>query len=428
MECQSVAALNIELINTGTELMLGFVTNTNQRWLCRELSRLGLIVTRQVSIADQALLIQRAVAESMERAELVITTGGLGPTSDDLTRSCIAELFGRPLREDPGVLDRIEQFFRARKRAMPPSTRVQALVPEGATVLPNNNGTAPGLALETENHGQKRLLIMLPGPPRELEPMFANAVKPWLQERLPRSLPFVCRILKSTGVGESVVEATIAGPLQPLVSTGLEIGYCARFGEVDIRFTAQGEGAANLVEQAVQVTLSLIGKHVFGTDDDQLDTVLIRLLTISNRTLAVAESCTGGYLANRLTNVPGASAAFQGGCITYSNQAKQDLLGVRAETLAQHGAVSEPTAREMAEGARKRLGADYALAITGIAGPTGGTAEKPLGTVYIALASQEPTVVLHQINRYDRESFKFVTSQQALEMLRRRLADTRKQP
>ncbi len=417
--------LNIEIINTGSELLLGYVTNTNQRWLCRELSRRGFVVTRQVAVPDDARSIQTAIVESLQRVDIVITTGGLGPTSDDLTRQCIAEHFGRKLREDPGVVQRIETFFRSRGRPMPVQTRVQALVPEGALVLDNNNGTAPGLAIDVASGkiGSAKLLIMLPGPPRELEPMFLSEVIPLLQKRFPAPSPFACCVLKSTGVGESVVEARIAGPLQPMVAAGLEIGYCARFGEVDVRLIARGDRAAEVVGEAERIVRSILGKHVFGTESEDLAAVVLQQLTARKETLALAESCSGGFVAHRLTNVPGASAAFLGGFVTYSNEAKVSCLGVSQETLSHFGAVSEQVAREMAEGTRAKLNSNYALAITGIAGPTGGTPEKPVGTVYLALAGGGPTVVLSQMNRYDRESFKFVTSQQVLEMLRRRLQD-----
>jgi nicotinamide-nucleotide amidase len=417
--------VNIELINTGTELLLGSIINTNQQWLCYELARRGYLITRQVTVDDSPQAIQEAVREAIGRAQLVITTGGLGPTSDDRTRECVAELFGRGLHEDTEVLDRIVRFFQTRNRPMPARTRLQALVPEGALVLPNNNGTAPGLALEfargKQEPGSAGLFIMLPGPPRELEPMFLDQVVPLLEKRFPQPLPFACRILKSTGVGESAVEEKIATPLAALISAGLEIGYCARFGEVDVRLVARGANATRVVAEAEQTVRTLLGKHIFGSDAEQLHAVIVRALTERQQTVTLAESCTGGYIANRLTNVPGASAVFLGGFVTYSNDAKQSCLGVRAETLATHGAVSEPVAREMAEGAMGRLKSDYALAVTGIAGPGGGTPDKPVGTVYIALAGGGPTVVLRQLNRYDRESFKFVTSQQALETLRRRL-------
>jgi nicotinamide-nucleotide amidase len=227
--------------------------------------------------------------------------------------------------------------------------------------------------------------------------------------------------LKTTGIGESLVEDKIAGPLKPLVEAGLEIGYCARVGEVDVRLVATGRDAAEKVKTAEQIVRTAIGHHVFGAEDDELEAVIVRLLAERKQTIALAESCTGGRIADRLTNVPGASAVFRCGLVTYSNEAKMTFLGVRQETLAAHGAVSEAVAREMAEGARQRSGADYALAVTGIAGPGGGTVEKPVGTVFIALASAKRTVVLNPMNPYDRETFKLVTSQQALELLRRTL-------
>jgi nicotinamide-nucleotide amidase len=220
-----------------------------------------------------------------------------------------------------------------------------------------------------------------------------------------------------------MVEEKIAEPLSPLVKAGLEIGYCARVGEVDVRLVARGLQAAETVKQAEQIVRNLMGRNIFGQDDEELEMVIVRLLTERKQTLAVAESCTGGRIADRVTNVPGASAVFVSGYITYSNDAKKQLLGVREETLAAHGAVSEPVAREMAEGARKRSGADYALSVTGIAGPGGGTEEKPVGTVFIALATGQHTFVLNPRNPYDRETFKQVTSQQALELLRRKVLE-----
>jgi len=235
--------------------------------------------------------------------------------------------------------------------------------------------------------------------------------------------PFICRTLKTTGLGESLVEERIAGPLKTLTQAGLEIGYCARVGEVDVRLTAHGADAERKVNEAERIIRGLIGRHVFGKDEDELQSILIRLLTERKQTLAVAESCTGGRIADRLTNVPGASAVFLCGFVTYNNNAKESFLGVRPETLAAHGAVSEPVVREMAEGARRRGGADFGLAVTGIAGPTGGSAEKPVGTVFIALATAQQTFVLNPMNPYDRETFKQVTSQQALELLRRKILE-----
>ncbi len=416
--------MNIQIINTGSELMLGRVLNTHQQWLCRKLADLGYPVSRQVAVDDSAEAIQAAVREALATADLLITTGGLGPTSDDRTRDLIAALLGRKLHEDAAILARIEAFFASRKRPMPAMTKIQAQVPEGALVLPNAHGTAPGLAIDISPNSFRQnrnpsWLVMLPGPPRELHPMFSEQVAPLLKTKFPLAAPFVCRTLKTTGLGESVVQEQIAGPLHSLTEAGLEIGYCASVGEVDVRLVAQGQHASRQVAEGERIIRSLIGRHVFGQDDDELETVLVRLLTARKQTVAVAESCTGGRIADRFTNVPGASAVFLCGLITYSNDAKQRLLGVCAETLAAHGAVSEPVAKEMAQGARERCGADYALSVTGIAGPSGGTAEKPVGTVFIALATAQHTFVLNPMNPYDRETFKQVTSQQALELLRR---------
>jgi len=410
--------MQIELINTGAELLVGRVLNTHQQWLCRQLTDLGYEVSRQVCVPDEGRQIQAAVGEALQRADLVITTGGLGPTSDDLTRECIAQMLGRKLVPHPATLTRIEQFFAVRHRVLPAHVQVQAMIPEGALVIPNANGTAPGLVMEA---GPGKRLILLPGPPRELRPMFLESVVPWLRREFPPASPFLCRTIKTTGLGESVVEEKIAGALQPLVGDGLEVAYCARVGEVDVRLAARGDKAGALLAEGVSRVERLLGPAIFGTGDDTLESVLIGLLTRRKETLAVAESCTGGFLAHRLTNVPGSSAVFLGGVVAYSNQVKQDLLGVRAETLRQHGAVSEGVAREMAEGARRVLGADYALAVTGIAGPGGGTPDKPAGTAFIALSEEKDTTVLLQYSPVDRETFKFAISQRALDSLRESL-------
>jgi nicotinamide-nucleotide amidase len=416
--------MNVELINTGTELMLGRVLNTHQQWLCRQLADLGYVVTRQVAVADSGAEIEQAVREALSRADLVITTGGLGPTSDDITRDLIAQLLGRNLQENAEVLAHIRNFFETRKRPMPERTSVQALIPDGATVLHNPHGTAPGLAMEVRPNpfrrgGERTWLIMLPGPPRELRPMFCDTVTPLLSRALPPPGAFVCRTLRTTGIGESMVQQRIARRLEDSVAAGLDLGYCARPGQVDIRLAARGADAAKLVSEAETKVRNLLGPRIYGIEDEELETAIVRLLTTRKQTLALAESCTGGNIAHRVTNVPGASAVLLAGLVTYSNAAKQKFLGVRGETLAQHGAVSEPVAREMAEGARQETGADYALSVTGIAGPGGGTPEKPVGTVFIGLAGPEAVVVEANANPYDRETFKQVTTQQALDLLRR---------
>ena len=409
--------------------MLGFVLNTHQQWLCRQLADAGYPVTRQVAVADTGREIQTAVRESLTRADCVIVTGGLGPTSDDLTRDLIAELLGCPLHLDEGIANGLREFFAKRKRPMPESMLVQAQVPAGARVLPNPNGTAPGLAMAVPPNmfrpgGGPAWLIMLPGPPRELRPMFVAEVLPWLRREFPLDAPFVCRTLRTTGMGESYVEEKIRGPLQPLVAAGLELGYCAHYGAVDVRIVTRGAEADALADQAEAVIRWELDAYIFGTHEAELNAVVVQLLTERGATLALAESCTGGYIANQITDVPGASAVLLAGMVTYSNAAKESLLGVRAETLAAHGAVSEATVREMAEGARARTGADYALAVTGIAGPGGGTEAKPVGTVFIALATARHTFVLNPTNRYDRPTFKQLTCRQALELLRRTVLGT----
>ncbi len=436
--------MNIELLNTGSELMLGRVLNTHQQWLCRRLADLGYVVTRQVAVPDTAVDIQSAVREALTRANLVLVTGGLGPTSDDLTRDLIAQLLGKPLRLDDAVLDHIKRRFAARNLPMPKNNEVQALVPEGALVLANPNGTAPGLAMNVDEAGSgereaggkyptpasiinpppssaSKWLVMLPGPPRELRPMFNAQVVPLLQREFPLTAAFVCRTLRTSGIAESQVQEQIQTPLAALVAAGLEVGYCARVGQVDVRLSARGAKGANTVREAEAIVRQIFGARIYGADDEEIETVVVRLLTERKLTLALAESCTGGGIAHRLTNVPGASAVFLGGFVTYSNELKRKFLGVHAGTLAGHGAVSEAVAREMAEGARSQTGADFAVAVTGIAGPGGGTTDKPVGTVFIALAGASGTGVERRFNAYERETFKQLTAQQALELLRLRL-------
>jgi len=438
--------MNVEIVNTGSELMLGRVLNTHQQWLCRRLADLGHVVTRQVAIADNGAEIQNAVREALERADLIITTGGLGPTSDDMTRELVAQLLGRKLVQNRDVEVHIKGFFASRGRVPPPKTSVETFVPEGALVFLNQTGTAPGLAMQvTGNQAgkwtmadsqpakqpaplvqpplspSKKWLIMLPGPPRELRPMFNDAVVPLLKREFAAD-NFICRTWRSTGIGESRVQEMIETALDSFVKRGLEVGYCARPGAVDVRLTASGAEAGDLVGGGGAVVQTILGPHIFGFDDDEIENIVVRLLTEQRQTLALAESCTGGNIANRITNVPGASAVFLGGVVSYANSAKETFLGVQADTLRIHGAVSEPVAREMALGALAKFGSDFALAVTGLAGPGGGTPEKPVGTVFIALASAAGVEVQRLLNPWDRLTFKDVTATQTLERLRRRLA------
>lgn len=418
---------SVELLNTGSELMLGRVLNTHQHWLCRKLADLGLPVSRQTAVPDAGQAILDAVAEALSRADLVITTGGLGPTSDDLTRDLLAGMLGLPLREDPSVLAAIRSFFEARGREMPASVTVQAQVPEGAAVLPNPHGTAPGLAIEVPA-GRFRdhpgWLVMLPGPPRELRPMFEDQVVPYLRSHLPRPVPFHCVTLRTCGLGESWVEERLAPLMVGLRSQALEIGYCARTGEVDIRLAASGEDAHARVEEGESKVRGILGNHIYASGDQTLEAVVIEHLSRRGESLALAESCTGGYVCHRLTQVPGASSALWGGWVVYDNRAKETQLGVSTGLLAREGAVSESCARSMAEGALDRAGTRHALALTGIAGPGGGSPEKPVGTLFLGLATRgQPTVVQRRFNPFDRETFKEVASQQALDLLRRRLLE-----
>jgi nicotinamide-nucleotide amidase len=420
----TLARVTVELINTGSELLLGRILNTHQQWLGRKLADLGLPLTRQIAVADVAPDIEEAVRQALGRADLVITTGGLGPTSDDLTRERLAGLLGRPLRHRAEVEANIRAFFESRGRAMPERTKVEALVPEGALVLSNHHGTAPGLAIDVNPNpfrldGRRAWLVLLPGPPRELQPMFCEQVAPLLEREFPASESFVCRTFKTTGIGESLLEERLLGPIAPLMSAGLEVGYCARVGEVEVRFAARGGRASDLVSEAGSRLAQAAGEFIFGTDDDALESVVVREFSARGLTLALAESCTGGHVANRITNIPGASAVLLAGWVTYANAAKTRLLGVPADLIAAEGAVSAPVARAMAEGARRLAGADYAVSITGIAGPAGGTETKPVGTVFIGLAGPAGTGVTRHLNRFDRDTFKYLTTQQALDALRR---------
>lgn len=403
--------MRIELINTGSELLLGFTTNTHLNYLAQKLGERGLRLARQTTVGDDRDEMRAVVRDALARANIVLITGGLGPTRDDVTREVVAELCARPLRRDEMVAAAIAERFRRRGLAMPASVEVQAMVPEGATVLPNPNGTAPGLFLV--HNGCE--VFLLPGPPRELRPMFETHVLP----RLPAPSDNTCRVLRTTGLPESLVEQRVAPVVADLA--GLEVGYCARPGEVDVRLV----GTSVMVAEAEQRVRGALAEFIYGEGDDRLEAVIVSALTARGQTLAVAESCTGGLLAHRITNVSGSSKVFLCGYVTYANAAKEQLLGVPGRLIAEHGAVSEPVCRAMAEGARERSGADFALAITGIAGPTGGTTEKPVGTVFIGLAAAgDGQVQRHQLT-FDRETFKQVATQLALDLLRRHLAEVR---
>ena len=339
-------------------------------------------------------------------------------------------MLARPLCRDDSIASHIESFFERRNRPMPESVLVQAQVPKGAAVFPNEHGTAPGLAIEVSPNtfhesGKPAWLLMLPGPPRELRPMVDDQALPFIKKHLPLEQAFHCRTLRSLGIGESMVEDMLLGQLKPLMDRGLDLGFCARTGQVDIRLSGSGPEIPALIAEAEATIRAAIDKQIYGTDDETIEQVVVGRLIATGETLAVAESCTGGLLGHHITNVPGASTIFAGGMLTYSNEMKQILLGVNESTLAQHGAVSKEVAVEMAEGALAVSGADHALSVTGIAGPDGGTADKPVGTVWLGLASKgSRPLAIRKFHPYDRETFKQATVHQALEMLRRRLQKT----
>jgi len=408
--------MGVIVINTGTEILLGDVVNTHLTFIAREIFPLGLRVERQVSVPD-GTAIRDALSENLDRAEIIFVTGGLGPTTDDITREITAELLGLELVPDPVLEESITERLRTRGIRLTDRILRQAMVPSGAQVLPNEHGSAPGLYLAANLNpaNSSPYLFLLPGPPRELEPMFLQSVLPILERVVKREEPIVYRNYRIVGMGESYVEEAVGRQL--LAIAGLELGYCARMGEVDLRVI----GSSTMLEEADAIVQAKLAKFIFSTQRENLETVVVRQLVARKATLAIAESCTGGFLAHRLTNVPSASEVFVAGYITYSNEAKTAALEVPAALIAQHGAVSEPVARAMAEGAREKAGASFALATTGIAGPGGGTPQKPVGTAYVALAGGGETIVRHLFFPTDRETFKQLATQMALNLLRGRM-------
>jgi nicotinamide-nucleotide amidase len=409
----------VELLNTGSELLLGNVKDAHLSWFGRELFPLGVRISRQTTVPDGAV-IRDALLESFSRADVLIVTGGLGPTTDDITRELVAEILGLKLVHHPETLERIKERCRSRGFALQERMDRQAMAPEGATVLPNDQGTAPGLSIPPVEglSWASPHIFLLPGPPRELQPMARAHVLPFLKDLAAGGDRHECRIYKVVGMGESMLEAKIG--IELTKRDDLEVGYCARPNEVDFRLI----GPKEILDEVEPLVLAAVGEHLVSDENESMEEVVVHLLAQKGSTLATAESCTGGLLANRLTNIAGASAIFLEGFVTYSNASKTDLLGVPAGLITAHGAVSEEVARAMAEGARSKSGATYALATTGIAGPDGGTAEKPVGTVWMALAGDGMMTEVWKENRpTDRLTFKQVVTQSALDRLRKRLKD-----
>ena len=408
--------MRVSLLNTGTELLLGDVQDAHLAFIARQIFPLGLRIEERRTISD-GVAIRDTLAEIFSRTEIVFVTGGLGPTTDDVTREAAAELLGMKLIRDPEVMSAISERLATRGIRFTARVARQTFVPAGAKVLPNENGTAPGLYLRADlnQHIHSPHLFLLPGPPRELQPMFRQSVMPILRSIVPAPNALECRIYHVTGIGESLVEEAIGEKIAAI--SGVELGYCSRPGDVDVRII----GEFSVIEEADKIIRTTLRESIYSTSEAILEEIVVTLLTQRRETLALAESCTGGLLANRITNVPGASTVFLAGYVTYSNEAKTDVLNVDKKLIQQKGAVSEPVARALAEGARMRARSTYALATTGIAGPTGGSPEKPLGTVYVALASKNETIVRKFLFPSDRETFKELVAQAAFDLLRRRV-------
>ena len=409
-----------EIIAVGTEMLLGDLVDTNSAWLSERLATLGVAIYRHTTVGDNKGRIVAAIKEAVSRADLVLTTGGLGPTSDDLTNECLATAASRRMVEYPEAREHVDRMFARFGREPTPSNYKQALFPEGARLIPNDRGTAMGALLEVGG----ALVATLPGVPIEMRGMFEETVEPLVRARSDGSI--ISRTLWFAGIGESALAEQVQ---EFLDASNPTVAPLAGQGRVRLRITARAatpEGAKRKIDPVAQEILSRLGDYFFGEDNETLEGAVGRLLGQKGATLALAESCTGGLLAKRLTDAPGSSAYFGEGLVTYSNKSKERLLGVPHETLVEHGAVSEPVAKAMAEGARKNAGADYGLSVTGVAGPDGGTQEKPVGLVFVGLSDAGETFA----ERLDltafarsREAIRERSANRAFDLLRRRLSD-----
>ncbi len=408
------------LINTGTELLLGDVQDAHLAFIAREIFPLGLQIEERRTVPDSDVirLIRRTLTELFPHCEILFVTGGLGPTTDDITREMVAESLGLELHQDPQLLAWLQQRLQIRGIKWTSGIARQADVLAGARVLPNENGSAPGFYLKANITPRipSTHVFVLPGPPRELQPMFTKFAMPILKSIIEVPSQVERRSYSIAGMGESLVEKAIGEKV--LTIPGIELGYCARPGEVEVRVI----GDRKAIQSADVIIRGEMGLSIFSDNDEALEQVVVRLLKQRKQTLATAESCTGGLIANQITNVSGASEVFLAGYITYANSAKNDVLNVDSKLIEKNGAVSEAVARAMAEGARTGAASTYGLATTGIAGPTGGSDEKPVGTVYIALASGDSETVARKfLFPTDRQTFKQLAAQAALDLLRRRL-------
>ncbi len=405
--------MKAEIVSVGTELLLGQIVDTNAATLGKALADLGIVVHRRVTVGDNHERLLAALHESIANADVVFTIGGLGPTQDDITRDVLAEAMGVPLRFDEAIGRRLRSFFGSRGLELLESQLRQAYVPTSGRALDNPNGTAPGLLFETEG----KIAIALPGPPGEFGPILENEVVPYLRSRS-GGRTIRSRVVRICSMGEAVVEDRVK---DLMASDNPTVAPYAKTGEVHLRVTAQAdsvEAAEALIEPVVREIEARLGSHVYAYDDEPLEGAVVRMLREARLTLATGESCTGGLLAKRITDVPGSSDVFLGGVIAYSNQAKVNLLGVAAEMIKAHGAVSREVAEALAVGARLRFRSDIGVGITGVAGPGGGTPEKPVGVVWQAIATADRVEAEGNVYAGIRADIRTKATQTALTKLR----------
>ncbi len=407
------------IVTVGDEILIGQITNTNASWIGEQLGFTGIDVVQHVSVGDTREAIILQLDDAFRRAELVVVTGGLGPTHDDITKLAVADYFGFGLQLDESVLEAIRLRFQKRGRTMPESNRIQAMVPESFAVLPNPVGTAPGLWFADEQEGRERLLVVTPGVPHEMRHLMTHEALPRLREH--KGLRIIAhRNLLTTGIGESALQEKI-GDLSAFLAPDLRLAFLPNASGVRLRLTAHGETSADVKDRLDRFEAFLrsrIEKYIFGMNDDTLEGVVGKLLLERGLTVAVAESCTGGYVLNRLTNAAGASAYVIGGVVAYCNQVKREVLGVDADVLAEEGAVSEKVAQQMAAGIRERLGTSIGVSTTGIAGPTGGTPEKPVGLVWVGYADEKEVKAFRFQLAEERLLNKELTNTAVLDLIR----------
>jgi len=410
-----------EIIAVGSELLTPFRQDTNSLYLTEQLNRLGVQVGFKTIVGDDRRHIMEAAKVALTRTDILIFSGGLGPTEDDLTREAVAETLGLRLRRDPEILQSIERRFAEHGWKMSSNNVKQADVLAGATALPNANGTAPGQWISGRSDGREKIILLLPGPPHELRALFEGAVLERLRAKVPKQF-IARRVLKITGMGESACDARVA----PIYKRFTEVSTTILAGPGDIQLhlhtqAASMEAAQKAVDALADEIESELGDFVYSDNGDPLEQIVSYYLQMRNATLSVAESCTGGLVAERLTSISGSSRYFIGGAVVYSNDLKIRFADVPEDLLEVYGAVSEPVAKALAEGIRKRCGTTFGIGITGVAGPTGGTAEKPVGLVFHALASESGTEVIKRNFTGDRSRIRWYASQQALDMVRRKL-------